>query len=394
MRMNHHFSELPASYLFSEIAKRVKEHRARHPRQDIIRLGIGDVTRPLCRPVVAALAAASFEQGRPETFHGYGEEQGCLFLRQAVAGHYAHLRVRVDAADVFISDGAKSDLANLAELFSPGCTVLLQDPVYPAYRDANLLAGRRIEYLNGNRANGFLPLPGPECQADLVYLCSPGNPTGAVYSREQLAAWVAWANERGAVLVFDAAYEAFIADAALPHSIYSVPGAETCAIEVCSFSKTAGFTGTRCGYTVVPRTLEREGLNLHDMWLRRQTTKTNGVSYPVQRAAAAVFTTEGQAACQESIAAYRRNARRLGACLNELGLWFCGGENSPYLWLECPDGMDSWQFFDHLLQGAGVVGTPGSGFGKNGEGYFRLTAFGAEADTAEAARRILKLYGK
>lgn len=394
MRMNHHFSELPASYLFSEIAKRVKEHRARHPRQDIIRLGIGDVTRPLCRPVVAALAAASFEQGRPETFHGYGEEQGYLFLRQAVAGHYAHLRVRVDAADIFISDGAKSDLANLAELFSPGCTVLLQDPVYPAYRDANLLVGRRIEYLKGNRANGFLPLPGPECRADLVYLCSPGNPTGAVYSREQLAAWVAWANERGAVLVFDAAYEAFIADAALPHSIYSIPGAETCAIEVCSFSKTAGFTGTRCGYTVVPRTLEREGLNLHDMWLRRQTTKTNGVSYPVQRAAAAVFTTEGQAACQESIAAYRRNARRLGACLNELGLWFCGGENSPYLWLECPDGMDSWQFFDHLLQGAGVVGTPGSGFGKNGEGYFRLTAFGAEADTAEAARRILKLYGK
>lgn len=394
MMMNHHFSELPASYLFSEIAKRVEAYRARHPRKDIIRLGIGDVTRPLCRPVVAALAGASFEQGRAETFRGYGEEQGYLFLRQAIAGHYAHLRVRVDAGDIFISDGAKSDLANLAELFSPGCTVLLQDPVYPAYRDANLLAGRRIEYLHGDRANGFLPLPGPECRADLVYLCSPGNPTGAVYSREQLAAWVAWANARGAVLVFDAAYEAFITDPALPHSIYSVPGAEACAIEVCSFSKTAGFTGTRCGYTVVPRTLEREGLNLHDMWLRRQTTKTNGVSYPVQRAAAAVFTTEGQAACQESIAAYRRNAQCIGACLNELGLWFCGGENSPYLWLECPDGMDSWQFFDHLLQGAGVVGTPGSGFGKNGEGYFRLTAFGAEADTAEAARRILKLYGK
>ncbi|GKI14617.1 LL-diaminopimelate aminotransferase [Oscillospiraceae bacterium] len=394
MKMNHHFSELPGSYLFSEVAKRVAAHRAARPEQGIISLGIGDVTRPLCRPVVAALAEACFEQGRAETFHGYGEEQGYLFLRQAIAGHYAGLGVRVEPEDLFISDGAKSDLAGLTELFSPGCTVLLQDPVYPAYRDASLLAGRRVEYLDAGRENGFLPLPGPGCRADLVYLCSPGNPTGAVYSREQLAAWVAWANAQGAVLVFDAAYEAFIADPGLPHSIYAVPGAETCAIEVCSFSKTAGFTGTRCGYTAVPRTLQREGLNLHDMWLRRQTTKTNGVSYPVQRGAAAVFTAEGQAACRENIALYRRNAQCLAACLEELGIWFCGGENSPYLWLECPDGMDSWQFFDHLLQGAGVVGTPGSGFGKNGEGYFRLTAFGAEADTAEAVRRILRLYGR
>lgn len=392
MKLNHNFEQLPQSYLFSEVARRVKAYRAAHPRKDVISLGVGDVTRPLCRPVVAALAQGSFEQGRQETFHGYGEEQGERFLRQAIAGHYAHLRVRVDPNDIFISDGAKSDLGNLPDLFSTDCMVLIPDPVYPVYRDSNLMAGRRVEYLSATRENGFLPLPEPGRKADIAYLCSPNNPTGAVYTRQQLAAWVNWANETGAVLLFDAAYEAFIADPVLPHSIYAVPGAETCAIEVCSFSKTAGFTGTRCGYTVVPAALRREGLSLRELWLRRQTTKTNGVSYPVQKAAAAVFTTEGMAACKESIAVYRQNARCIGQTLQELGVWYCGGENSPYIWLACLEGMNSWQYFDHLLEGAGVVGTPGSGFGKNGEGYFRLTAFGEPAATMEAMRRLRKLY--
>lgn len=394
MKMNHNFETIPESYLFSEIAKRVKAFSAENPDKKLIRLGIGDVTQPLAAPVVQAFCKAAQEQGDASSFHGYGDEQGYGFLRQAVAEYYASFGVCVEADAVFISDGAKSDIGNLPELFSQDCTVLLPNPVYPVYEDSNGMAGRKILYMNANRENNFLPMPDETQQVDLIYLCSPNNPTGAVYTKAQLAEWVAYANCQNAVILFDAAYESFVQDDDLPRSIFCVEGAETCAIEVCSLSKTAGFTGTRCGYTVVPNGLAREGINLHKAWLRRQCTKFNGVSYPVQRAAEAVFTPEGQAACKQALDIYRANAACIADTLDELGIWYCGGKHSPYIWLACPNGMDSWQFFDELLQNAGVVGTPGSGFGTAGEGYFRLTAFGNPEATKEAMQRIKTLLTK
>ena len=289
-----------------------------------------------------------------------------------------------------MGDGAKSDIGNILDLFDVDNTVLVPDPVYPVYVDTNVMAGRRIVYAAATRENGFLPMPQADVQADLIYLCSPNNPTGAAYSRDQLQAWVDYANERGAVLLFDAAYESFITDGDVPHSIYEVNGAETCAIEFCSFSKTAGFTGTRCSYTVVPQALVRGSLHLNAMWLRRQTTKYNGVPYIVQRAAAAVFTEEGQKATRAAIDYYRANAAVIAAALDEAGIWYCGGKNSPYIWMQCPGGMKSWDFFDHLLEHAGVVGTPGAGFGAQGEGYFRLAGSAeAERGSAGAVRRAV-----
>lgn len=391
MKMNHNFETIAPQYLFSEISRRVAAYSAQNPTAQLIRLGIGDVTLPLAPPVVKAFATAVDEQAAADTFHGYGDEQGYGFLRQAVSGYYASFGVTVDPEAVFISDGAKSDLGNLPELFSPDCTVLLPNPVYPVYEDSNRMAGRKIVYMQASRDNNFLPLPDLAQKADLIYLCSPNNPTGAVYTKQQLAQWVAYAKQQDAVILYDAAYEAFINDPALPRSIYCIPGAESCAIEVCSLSKTAGFTGTRCGYTVVPKPLLREGLRLHKAWLRRQTTKFNGVSYPVQRAAEAVFTQQGQAACRGAIDVYRQNAACIAHALDEAGVWYCGGQHSPYIWLACPGGMDSWQFFDLLLHKAGVVGTPGSGFGTGGEGFFRLTAFGDPKLTQQAMGRIAKL---
>lgn len=385
--INHSFDAIPKSYLFSEVARRVAAFREAHPDRKLIPMGIGDVTRPLRRPVIDALEKAAEEQTHAETFHGYGPEQGYDFLRQAVLRHYAGFGVTLDLADIFISDGAKSDLGNLPDLFSDQCKVLLPDPVYPVYRDSNLMAGRDVAYIAATRANGFAPLPDDSLHADLVYLCSPSNPTGSAYTREQLKVWVDWALANDAVILYDAAYECFIRDD-LPHSIYEVEGAKDCAIEVCSLSKTAGFTGMRCGYTVVPHTLAREGMNLHDLWLRRQCTKMNGVAYPIQRAAEAVFTPEGMAACKEDIAAYLRAAGIVAAAMDELGIWYCGGKNSPYIWLECPKGMDSWQFFDALLEKAGVIGTPGSGFGENGKGYFRLSAFSGEENARVAMEQM------
>lgn len=385
--INHSFDTIPKSYLFSEVARRVAAFRAAHPEKTLIPMGIGDVTRPLCRPVIEALKKAAEEQTHAESFHGYGPEQGYDFLREAVLRHYAGFDVRLEKEDVFISDGAKSDLGNLPDLFSENCLVLLPDPVYPVYQDSNLMAGRKVKYLASTRENGFAPLPDNDTPADLIYLCSPANPTGAAYTKEQLNVWVDWALANDAVILYDAAYECFIQDA-LPHSIYEVEDAEKCAIEVCSLSKTAGFTGMRCGYTVVPHSLVREGQNLHDLWLRRQCTKMNGVAYPIQRAAEAVFTPEGMAACREDIAAYLRAAAIVADGLDELGIWYCGGKNSPYIWMECPNGLDSWQFFDALLENAGIVGTPGSGFGKNGEGYFRLSAFSGEENARAAMERL------
>ena len=390
MRINRHYGELQDSYLFSTIARRVDYQQA-HPEADVIRLGIGDVTRPLCPAVTEALSAAVREMGEKATFRGYGPEQGYDFLREAVREYYGERGIALDLHEIFISDGAKSDLGNILDLFDTDNTVLVPDPVYPVYVDTNRMAGRQVRYLDASRENGFLPMPEEGVRADLIYLCSPNNPTGAVYSREQLKAWVEYALEQNAVILFDAAYEAFIRDEALPRSIYEIEGAERCAIEFCSFSKTAGFTGTRCGWTVVPLSLETEGMSLNHMWLRRQTTKFNGVPYIVQRGAAAVFTPEGQRQTAEGIAYYRENARLIADALTGLGIWYTGGVNSPYVWLACPDGMDSWTFFDRLLEKAQVVGTPGAGFGRNGEGYFRLTAFGDRDRTRQAVERLRRL---
>ena len=390
MKVNKHYAQLEESYLFSNIAHKVADYQAAHPDADIIRLGIGDVTLPLAKSVVEALHAASEEQGHKETFHGYiPSEQGYPFLREAIRDYYARRGVRLDTAEIFVSDGAKSDLGNLLDLFDVDNTVLVPDPVYPVYVDDNVMAGRPIRYLPATADNGFLPMPGADTAGDIVYLCSPNNPTGATYTREQLKVWVDWANAHDAVILFDAAYECFVTEPGLARSIYEVEGAETCAIEVCSFSKIAGFTGTRCGYTIVPEALLREGMSLNKMWLRRQTTKFNGVAYIVQRAAAAVFSPEGMEQIQQNLDYYRRNAAVIGAALEEAGVWYCGGKNSPDLGLKCPDGMTSWQFFDWLLDTAHVVGTPGEGFGACGEGYFRLTAFGDAERTKEAAARIV-----
>ena len=392
MKINEHYHDLAESSLFSTIADKVEAYTKAHPDQEIIRMGIGDVTQPLCPAVIQAMQQAVAEMGVQKTFHGYGPEQGYAFLKRAIQGYYQEKGVDLALDEIFISDGAKSDLGNILDLFSDDNTVCVPDPVYPVYVDTNVMAGRLIVYADANESNGFAPLPQAGLEADIVYLCSPNNPTGAVYTKEQLKAWVEYALEREAVLLFDAAYEAFIEDVTLPRSIYEIEGAERCAIEFCSFSKTAGFTGTRCGYTVVPMALERQGAKLNRMWLRRQTTKFNGVPYIVQKGAAAVFTEEGQRQARRTIDYYKENARVMAGALQALGVWFVGGKNSPYLWMKCPNGMDSWSFFDALLAEAQVVGTPGVGFGHNGEGYFRLTAFGDQAKTKEAMQRMTAFY--
>ena len=390
MRLNKHYSELNESYLFSTIAHKVAEYQAAHPEKDVIRLGIGDVTLPLAKPVIEALHKAVDEMGHKETFRGYGPEQGYDFLREAIRKYYASRGVELELGEIFISDGAKSDLGNLLDLFDVNNTVLGPDPVYPVYVDDNVMAGRTIRYMAANAENNFLPMPDDATDADIVYLCSPNNPTGAAYTTAQLAQWVKWAKEHHAVILYDAAYECFVSEEGCARSIYEVAGAKEVAVEVCSFSKIAGFTGTRCGYTVVPFAIEQEGQSLNKMWLRRQTTKFNGVPYIVQRGAEAVFTEEGMKEIQQNLDYYRKNAAVIASALDEAGVWYCGGKNSPYVWMRCPAGMKSWDFFDWLLETANVVGTPGSGFGPCGEGYFRLTAFGDAAKTKEAAERLKK----
>ena len=389
MQLNPHYAELNESYLFSTIAHKVADYQKAHPEADVIRLGIGDVTLPLAASVTEAMHKAVEEQGHKGTFHGYiPSEQGYEFLRDAIRRYYAGHGVELDMSEIFISDGAKSDLGNLLDLFSQDNTILVPDPVYPVYVDDNVMAGRKILYLPATAENGFLPMPDEAPHADIVYICSPNNPTGAAYTRAQLKAWVDYARKNDAIILYDAAYECFISEGELARSIFEIEGARECAVEICSFSKIAGFTGTRCGYTVVPKELEREGMNLNKLWLRRQTTKFNGVPYVVQRAAAAVFTESGMAEIQSNLDYYRRNAKVIADALDECGVWYCGGKNSPYIWLRCPGNMKSWEFFDWLLENCGVVGTPGVGFGECGEGYFRLTAFGDAEKTKLAAERI------
>ena len=394
LKINENYAKLKESYLFSEIAHRVSAFSKEHTEKKLIRMGIGDVTLPLCDAVVSAMKQASEEMGKAETFRGYGPEQGYDFIKEKIREYYAKRGVSLSPDSIFISDGAKSDLGNILDIFSKDNTVLIPDPVYPVYVDTNVMDGRKIVFADANEKNGFLPLPDDKTDADIIYICSPNNPTGAVYDREGLTKWVDFAKKHGSVILFDAAYEAFVADKELPRSIYEIDGAKECAIEFCSLSKTAGFTGTRCGYTVVPEELIFGGHSLNKFWLRRQTTKFNGVSYIVQRAAEAVFSDEGQKQIIENINYYRENARIITSAFDELGITYFGGKNSPYIWMKCPDGMDSWTFFDRLLTDAGVVGTPGAGFGENGEGFFRLTSFSNHENTTEAMERFKILIKK
>lgn len=393
MKRNVNYDNLQQSYLFSTVNRKQQEFVAAHPDADIIRLSIGDVTLPLAPVVVQALRAAAAEQGTREGFRGYGPEQGYDFLKQAICDYYKQEDgVTLALDEIFISDGAKSDLGNILDLFDADNTVLVPDPVYPVYVDTNIMAGRRIRLMPATMQNGFVPMPDPAVDADIIYLCSPNNPTGAVYTRAQLKAWVDYALAKKAIILFDAAYECFVSDKSLPRSIFEIEGARGCAIEFCSFSKIAGFTGTRCGYTVVPHECG-EGV-LNKMWLRRQTTKFNGVPYITQRGAAAVFSPEGRRQIAENLNYYRENARIIAEGLREMGIEFVGGKDSPYLWMRCPNNMGSWEFFDDLLTRAHVVGTPGVGFGEQGEGYLRLTAFGDRERTREAVERMKKIYGK
>lgn len=392
--INSNYLKLNESYLFSEIAKRVKQYTQANPDKPVIRMGIGDVTRPLCPAVIKSLADAVKDQGNADTFHGYGDEQGCDFLRDALKGYYKSYGIELDENEIFVSDGAKSDLGNILDLFSSDNTVLVPDPVYPVYVDTNTMDGRKIIYASADESNNFLPLPDDNIKADIIYICSPNNPTGAAYDKAGLEKWVNYAIANGSVILFDSAYESFIADESLPRSIYEIDKAKECAIEFCSLSKTAGFTGTRCGYTIVPMSLKVEGTQLNKLWLRRQTTKFNGVSYIVQRGAVAVFSEEGQKQIRKDIEYYQQNAKIITATLDECGVKYFGGKNSPYIWMKCPNGLDSWEFFDKLLNEIQVVGTPGEGFGKNGINYFRLTSFSTHEKTTEAMCRLKSMLNK
>lgn len=401
--INENYQKLPGSYLFAEIARRVAAYTTAHPDKKLIKLGIGDVTQPLCPAVIEAMHKAVDEMGSKETFRGYGPEQGYDFLREAIRQNDFLARGADIAMDeIFVSDGAKSDCGNIGDIFSRDNVVAVCDPVYPVYVDTNAMAGRAGEYLADKEMwsniyympttaeNGFLPEL-PKVPVDMIYLCSPNNPTGTTLNRAALQKWVDYANETGAVILFDAAYEAFITQEDVPHTIYEIPGAKTCAIEFHSFSKTAGFTGNRCAYTVVPKELIRQGQSLNAMWNRRQTTKFNGASYVIQRGAAAIYTPEGAAQVDETIDFYRANARTIKEGLAAAGLEVYGADNSPYVWCRTPNGTGSWDFFNRLLEEANVITTPGAGFGPAGEGYIRLTAFGDAGDTQEAVERIKRM---
>ncbi len=396
IKVNENFCRLAPNYLFSEVARKIQAFQKANPEAHVIKMSIGDVTRPICPAAVEALHRAADEQGHPETFHGYGPEQGYAFLAEKICQFdYAARGVNILPDEVFISDGAKSDLGNIGDIFSPDCKVAVTDPVYPVYVDTNVMTGRQITFLPCTEANDFVPEL-PSDPVDLIYLCYPNNPSGTTLTRKQLQVWVDYALKVGAVILYDSAYECFITESDIPHSIYELKGAERCAIEFRSFSKTAGFTGMRCGYTVVPHALKgvdslgRE-ISLNSLWRRRQTTKFNGASYPVQRAAEAIYTPSGQTQIRENVDYYLRNAAILRQGVTAAGLSCRGGVNAPYVWVKTPDGIDSWQFFDLLLNQTHVACTPGVGFGLCGEGYVRLTAFNTLAATEMAMDRISKL---
>lgn len=402
-KVNENYQKLPGSYLFSEIARRTAAYSEEHPEANLIKMGIGDVTRPLAPAVIEAMHNAVNDLSKPETFHGYGPEQGYDFLREVIAENDFHARgVDIAVDEIFVSDGAKSDCGNIGDILAIDNKIAVCDPVYPVYVDTNAMAGRageydeeaqgwtNIYYMPTTAENNFCPAL-PDCKVDVIYLCSPNNPTGTVLNADQLKVWVDYANENGSIIMFDAAYERFITEDAIPHSIYELEGAKTCAIEFRSFSKTAGFTGARCGYTVVPKGLVRDGQSLNAMWNRRQTTKFNGASYVIQRGAAAVYSEEGARQIEETLDYYRANAKVIKEGLESAGFTVFGAVNSPYIWCQTPEGMGSWEFFDKLLTEANIITTPGAGFGPSGEGYVRLTAFGDAEATKEAMERIKKL---
>ena len=390
---NLSYANLKESYLFYHIAQKTKAYLAEHPGTHLYRMGIGDVSLPLVPAVIKALHEGVDDQSVKDRFHGYMPECGAPSLRETIAKHYEKRDVFLSPEEVFVSSGASDELGDLLDLFDRSNKALIMEPAYPAYVDANVLSGRCILHLPTGRAQGFLPEPEAVPGADLIYLCSPNNPTGTVLDRDRLQEWVNIANRTGAVILFDAAYEAFIADDTLPHSVFEIEGARTCAIEICSLSKTAGFTGTRLGYTIIPKELERQGMNLNAMWVRNRTTKSNGVSWILQKGGAAVFTDEGQKQIRETLRIYKNNARVMGETLSRLGIWYTGGTNAPYLWMACPKGYGSWEFFDLLLRKIQVVGTPGEGFGASGEGWFRFSAFGSPDDTRAAMARLEGLLG-
>lgn len=389
-----HYTELKDTYLFNTIYRKTDEYLAAHPGEHVLKLGVGDVSYPLCKKVIEALHEAVDDQSRIETFHGYMPEHGAMFLREAIAKYYSGWDVDMTTDEVFVSSGACDDLGDLLEMFDRDNTVLVIEPAYPEYVDTNLLYGRKVIHLPAGEGDGFLPLPDESIDADIIYICSPNNPTGSAYTREKLKKWVDYANKKDAVILYDAAYEIFIEEDDVPHSIYEIEGADTCAVEVCSFSKTAGFTGTRVGYTIVPSKLERMGVNLNALWSRNRETRTNGISYILQKGASAVFTPEGQKQIYESISVYKKNAKVIMDALDKCRFWYVGGKNSPYVWMKCPNNMGSWEFFDYLLNELQIVGTPGVGFGSCGEGFLRLSAFGDPDDTKEAAKRIVEHFAK
>jgi LL-diaminopimelate aminotransferase len=392
MVLNERFESLPENYLFSTIAQKVRAYEATHDLP-IIRMGIGDVTRPLAPVVIQAMEDACKEMGQLSTFHGYDDTQGYPFLKNAISEYYSSFGASLSPEEIFVGDGAKSDIANLTDLFSSEAKVLIPDPVYPVYVDTNRMNGREIHFLDATPDNHFLAMPDPKIDTDLIYLCSPNNPTGATYTKKQLKVWVDYALEHKSLILFDAAYESFIdpKDTSLPRSIFEIEGAKDCAIEVCSLSKTAGFTGVRCGYTVIPASLTIEGKNMHKLWRRRQNTKFNGVSYITQKGAAAVFTPLGQIQCRETLSYYQTNARLIAKTMDDTGVFYTGGHHSPYIWLKCVGTDDSWEFFDTLLEKLQIVGTPGVGFGRNGAGFFRLSSFGTNENTALAMERWKRL---
>ena len=394
MKPNMHYTELKDTYLFNTIYRKTDEYLAAHPGERVLKLGVGDVSYPLCKKVIEARHEAVDDQSRIETFHGYMPEHGAMFLREAIAKYYSGWDVDMTTDEVFVSSGACDDLGDLLEMFDRDNTVLVIEPAYPEYVDTNLLYGRKVIHLPAGEGDGFLPLPDESIDADIIYICSPNNPTGSAYTREKLKKWVDYANKKDAVILYDAAYEIFIEEDDVPHSIYEIEGADTCAVEVCSFSKTAGFTGTRVGYTIVPSKLERMGVNLNALWSRNRETRTNGISYILQKGASAVFTPEGQEQIHESISVYKKNAKVIMDAIDKCGFWYVGGKNSPYVWMKCPNNMGSWEFFDYLLNKLQIVGTPGVGFGSCGEGFLRLSAFGDPDDTQEAAKRIVEHFAK
>jgi LL-diaminopimelate aminotransferase len=405
LKINNNFAKLPANYLFVEIANRVKKYQDSHPDAEIIKLGIGDVTRPLPKAVVDAMKRAADEMGNASSFRGYGPEAGYLFLKEAIAKNDFQSRgVDISPDEIFVSDGAKSDTGSIGDILGIDNVVAVCDPVYPVYVDTNVMAGRAGEYIEGKgfskivympcrKENHFLPEL-PTQQVDMIYLCFPNNPTGMGIDRENLKKWVDYALDNQSLILYDAAYEAFITDPDMPHSIFEIEGAKKCAIEFRSFSKTAGFTGVRCAYSVIPKELVFDGVSLNKLWNRRQSTKMNGVSYPVQRAAEAVYSEEGKRGVRENIEYYQNNAKIMLDGLAKAEFEVYGGTNSPYVWMKVPDGLTSWEFFDLLLEKANVVGTPGSGFGSCGEGYFRLTSFNTKENTQKAVERIVKTFAK